>query len=119
MDGPWQIGHLEADEYARKAREAAKIMHWHDPQPQAHPVRLVEHLHMPTYPEWDRVSLETCWEQVDYLSLHHYTGNRDDDTASYLARRIDFEAHIDTLAATLGYVKAKLRSQTRCLSLVG
>ncbi len=31
MDGPWQIGHLEADEYARKAREAAKVMRWQDP----------------------------------------------------------------------------------------
>jgi alpha-N-arabinofuranosidase len=89
MDGPWQIGHLEADEYARKAREAAKIMRWHDPS-----LKLIlcgsSHLNMPTFPEWDRLSLETCWDQVDYLSLHHYTGNREEDTASYLARAIDF-----------------------------
>ena len=110
MDGPWQIGHLEAGEYARKAREAAKIMRWHDPS-----LKLIlcgsSHLNMPTFPEWDRVSLETCWDQVDYLSLHHYTGNREEDTASYLARAIDFEAHINNLNATLGYVKAKLRSK--------
>ncbi|HXF60548.1 MAG TPA: hypothetical protein VNK95_02955, partial [Caldilineaceae bacterium] len=31
MDGPWQIGHLEAEAYGRKALEAAKIMKWHDP----------------------------------------------------------------------------------------
>jgi len=31
MDGPWQIGHLEATEYGLKAREAAKMMRWHDP----------------------------------------------------------------------------------------
>ena len=31
MDGPWQIGHLEAHEYGRKALEAAKMMRWHDP----------------------------------------------------------------------------------------
>jgi alpha-N-arabinofuranosidase len=30
MDGPWQIGHLDMDEYARKAREAAKMMKWQD-----------------------------------------------------------------------------------------
>ena len=110
MDGPWQIGHLEAEEYARKAREAAKIMHWHDPS-----LKLIlcgsSHLNMPTFPEWDRLSLETCWDQVDYLSLHHYTGNREEDTPSYLARAIDFEAHINNLTATLGYVKAKLRSK--------
>ena len=69
------------------------------------------HLNMPTFPEWDRISLETCWDQVDYLSLHHYTANREGDTASYLARAFDFEAHINNLTATLGYVKAKLRSR--------
>ena len=26
MDGPWQIGHLDAAAYARKAQEAAKMM---------------------------------------------------------------------------------------------
>jgi alpha-N-arabinofuranosidase len=110
MDGPWQIGHLDADEYARKAREAAKIMKWQDRN-----IKLIlcgsSGPGMATYPEWDRTSLETCWEQVDYLSMHHYTGNRNGDTASYLAHAIDFEAHIDGLTATMGYVKAKLRSK--------
>lgn len=31
MDGPWQICHLEAREYGRKAREAAKLMKLTDP----------------------------------------------------------------------------------------
>jgi alpha-N-arabinofuranosidase len=56
MDGPWQIGHLEAEEYARKAREAAKMMRWQDPN-----LKLVacgsSNTDMPTYPEWDRVVL--------------------------------------------------------------
>ena len=110
MDGPWQIGHLEADEYGRKALEAAKMMKWQDPG-----IKLAlcgsSGTSMPTYPEWDRVVLETCWDQVDYLSLHYYAGNRDDDTASYLSMAAQFEDQVDTLAATLRYVKAKLRSK--------
>ena len=43
MDGPWQIGHLEAEEYGRKAREAAKMMRWQDPSIKLIAVRLVEH----------------------------------------------------------------------------
>ena len=66
---------------------------------------------MPTYPEWDRIALEICWEYVDYLSLHFYAGNRDDDTDSYLALARQFEDHLDVLAGTLSYVKAKLRSR--------
>jgi len=109
MDGPWQIGHLEAEEYARKAREAAKMMHWQDPS-----LKLVacgsSNTEMPTYPEWDRVVLETCWEHVDYLALHYYATNYENDTASYLALSAQFESHLDTLSGLLRYVKAKLRS---------
>lgn len=110
MDGPWQIGHLDAIGYGKKAREAAKMMRWQDPD-----IELVlcgsSGPAMPTYPEWDRVALELCWDQVDYHSMHYYAGNPDNDTASYLALSADFEAFVDTLAGILRYVKAKLRSK--------
>ncbi|GAB4424914.1 MAG: alpha-N-arabinofuranosidase [Anaerolineae bacterium] len=110
MDGSWQIGHLEAPEYAAKAREAAKMMRYHDDS-----IKLVlcgsSSIWMPTYPEWDRVVLEWCWDQVDYHSLHYYAGNREDDTASFLASSAEFEAYLDTLAGVLRYVKAKHRSK--------
>jgi alpha-N-arabinofuranosidase len=109
MDGPWQIGHLEAEEYGRKAREAAKMMRWQDPN-----LKLVacgsSNTEMPTYPEWDRIVLENCWEHVDYLALHYYATNYENDTASYLALSAQFESHVDTLAGLLRFVKAKLRS---------
>lgn len=110
MDGPWQIGHLDMDEYARKAREAAKMMKWQDPS-----IKLVlcgsSGTSMPTYPEWDRVALEASWEHVDYLSMHYYVGNRTNDTTSYLASAAQFEDHLDGLAGTLRYVKAKTHSR--------
>jgi alpha-N-arabinofuranosidase len=110
MDGPWQIGHLDMHEYGKKAREAAKMMKWHDPN-----LKLIlcgsSNDRMATYPEWDRIALEACWDKVDYLSMHYYAGNRDNDSASYLASAAQFEAFVDTLAGTLRYVKAKNRSQ--------
>jgi alpha-N-arabinofuranosidase len=110
MDGPWQIGHLDMEEYGKKALEAAKMMKWQDPS-----IKTVlcgsSNNRMPTYPEWDRVSLETCWEHVDYHSIHYYAGNHDGDTASYLAIAHELEDYVDTMAATLRYVKAKRRSQ--------
>jgi len=110
MDGPWQIGHLEAEAYALKAREAAKMMRWHDPT-----LKLTlcgsSGMGMSTFPEWDRQALEICWEQVDYLSLHTYVGNRDNDTGSYLAVAVELAQQVDVLAATLCYVKSRLRSK--------
>jgi alpha-N-arabinofuranosidase len=110
MDGPWQIGHLDAEEYGRKAREAAKMMRWHDPS-----IQLVlcgsSNLRMPTYPEWDRITLELCWDRVDYHSMHYYANNRANDTGSYLALSAEFENFVDTLTGVLRYVKAKNRSK--------
>jgi alpha-N-arabinofuranosidase len=110
MDGPWQIGHLGAHEYGLKAKEAAKLMRTVDPN-----LELIlcgsSNTAMPTYPEWDRVALETTWEEADYLSLHYYADNKTDDTASFLAMSSQFESQLDTLAATLRYVKAQRRSK--------
>ena len=110
MDGSWQIGQLPADEYGRKALEAAKMMRWHDPS-----IETVlcgsSHARMPTYPDWDRTTLEIAWEHVNYHSMHYYATNRDNDTASYLALSADFENCVDTLTGVLRYVKAKKRSK--------
>jgi alpha-N-arabinofuranosidase len=110
MDGPWQIGQLDAVSYGNKALEAAKMMKLQDPT-----IKTIlcgsSSDQMPTYPEWDRTALEIAWEHMDYLSMHYYVGNRENDTASYLASSVLFERFVDTLDGTLRYVKAKRRSR--------
>jgi alpha-L-arabinofuranosidase len=110
MDGPWQMGHLDATAYGNKALEAAKMMKWQDPT-----IKTVlcgsSSDRMTTYPEWDRTALEIAWEQVDYHSMHYYAGNHEGDTTSYLASSVQFERFVDALDGTLRYVKAKLRSK--------
>jgi alpha-N-arabinofuranosidase len=110
MDGPWQIGHLDAVSYGNKALEAAKVMKYQDPT-----IKTIlcgsSNDKMPTYPEWDRTALEIAWEHMDYLSMHYYAGNHKNDTNSYLANAVLFERYVDTLEGTLRYVKAKQRSK--------
>jgi alpha-N-arabinofuranosidase len=110
MDGPWQMGHLDAAAYGNKALEAAKLMKWQDPT-----IKTVlcgsSSDQMPTYPEWDRTALEIAWEHMDYLSMHCYVSNRENDTDSYLANAVRFEHYIDTLEGTLRYVKARRQSK--------
>jgi alpha-L-arabinofuranosidase len=110
MDGPWQIGHLDAVAYGTKAFEAAKLMKWQDST-----IKTIlcgsSNDRMATYPDWDRTSLEISWENVDYLSMHYYAGNQANDTASYLASAVAFERFVDTLDGTLRYVKARQRSK--------
>jgi alpha-N-arabinofuranosidase len=87
------------------------MMRWHDPS-----IETVlcgsSNDQMPTFPEWDRVALETCWEHINYLSIHMYVSSYDHaDTQSYLALAGRLEDFVDTMASTLRYVKAKTRSQ--------
>ncbi|GAA4010781.1 alpha-N-arabinofuranosidase [Deinococcus rubellus] len=116
MDGPWQIGHLDAPSYADKAVEAAKLMKWMDPS-----IKLIacgsSNSGMPTYPDWDRTVLERMGDHIDYFSMHYYVGNPamnssdGPDTDSYLASSAQFESQTDTIAAAIRLAKAKNRSK--------
>jgi alpha-N-arabinofuranosidase len=116
MDGPWQIGQLQAREYGRKARDAAKQMRVVDPK-----LQLIacgsSGTFMPTYLVWDREVLEECYDQVDGLSLHAYYGNTKElsgnSAARYLAMNLDMDRHIHEVAAVCDYVQGLQRSSKR------
>lgn len=116
MDGPWQIGQLQARDYGRKARDAAKQMRVIDPT-----LRLIacgsSGTFMPTYLTWDREVLEECYDQVDGISLHAYYGNTKEwsgnSTARYLAMNLDMDRHIHEVAAVCDYVQGLQKSAKR------
>lgn len=108
MDGPWQICHLDADDYGKKARETAKMMKGVDSS-----IELVvcgsSTTEIPTYPSWDRTVLEYTYDYVDFLSLHRYYENfgNDDD---FLASHVDMDRFIKSVCSTADYVKTLKRS---------
>ncbi|WP_269471703.1 alpha-N-arabinofuranosidase [Listeria ivanovii] len=109
MDGPWQIGHKTAEEYGRLAAETAKAMKLVDET-----IELVvcgsSHSHMPTFGDWELTVLEHAYDSIDYLSLHQYYGNQEDDLENYLARSLDMDAFITGVIAICDAVKAKKHS---------
>ncbi|MBO9600340.1 MAG: alpha-N-arabinofuranosidase, partial [Cohnella sp.] len=110
MDGPWQVGQKTAVEYGRIAYESAKVMKLVDPT-----IELVacgsSSREMPTYPEWESTVLDHTYEQVEFLSLHSYYGNPENDTATFLGRSLQMEDFIKSVTATCDYIKAKKRSK--------
>ena len=110
MDGPWQIGRKTAEEYGRLACETAKAMKWVDPT-----IELVacgsSGRNMTTFPAWEATVLEHTYDQVDYLSLHTYIGNWQDDIASFLAQSLGIDDFIRSVIATCDHVKAKRRTK--------
>jgi alpha-N-arabinofuranosidase len=116
MDGPWQIGQLQAREYGRKARDAAKQMRVIDAD-----LQLIacgsSGTFMPTYLTWDREVLEECYDQVNGISLHAYYGNTAEwsgnSTARYLAMNLDMDRHIHEISAVCDYVQGLQKSSKR------
>ncbi|WP_328989691.1 alpha-N-arabinofuranosidase [Kribbella sp. NBC_01245] len=109
MDGPWQIGHKTAEEYARLAEETANAMRRVDPE-----LELVvcgsSNRGMPTFGDWERTVLERTYDQVDHISLHAYYEPNGDDQASFLAAAEEMDRFITEVVATADHVKALKRS---------
>jgi len=112
MDGPWQLGHVPADQYAIRAQQTAKMMKDVDRS-----VELVAcgscSVGMPTYMEWDRQVLEYLGDLADYVSLHRYVGNRENDTPDFLAITNSIDRQIEEMDAVCRFVQAKRRSKKR------
>jgi len=112
MDGPWQIGQKTAYEYGRAANECAKVMKWVDPS-----IVVVacgsSSSDMPTFGAWELEMLEQCYENVDFVSLHRYYGNQKNDLSNFLAKSMDMDAFIKTVASLCDAAGAKKKSKKK------
>ena len=112
MDGPWQLGHVPAKEYAIRAQQAAKMMKDCD--------RSIEMVAcgssgtgITTFPGWDREVLEYIGTLAPYVSLHKYVGNPNDDPLKYFETGTKVDRQIETIDSTCRYVQAVNRSNRR------
>jgi len=112
MDGPWQIGHKTAEEYARLAKETANAMRMIDPG-----LELVvcgsSNSSMPTFGSWEATVLAETYENIDYISAHAYYQEKGGDLASFLASAVDMDHFISSVVATADYVRAVGRHSKR------
>lgn len=104
IDGPWQLGHKDADTYAKFALEAAKAMRGIDPS-----ITLVasgSSNYGADWIGWNRTVLETLRNTVDYIALHTYINNRDNDLEKFLgASAQNLERYITTTEALIREVR--------------
>ena len=112
MDGGWQMGAKTATEYGRVALEASKMMKWTDPS-----IETVlcgsSSIYSPTFGKWEVESLDIAYDSIDYVSLHQYYGNHEDDTPSFLAKSLQLDDFIYSVICACDYVKAKRRSKKK------
>jgi alpha-N-arabinofuranosidase len=108
MDGSWQLGHKTADEYGHLAAETAKMMKRAD--------RTIELVACGATGysrsgEWEYKMLDYTYPYVDYISLHTYFQNNENNTPKYLSQIEDVEDYINGVIAMCDAVKAKKKSK--------
>ena len=112
MDGPWQLGHRDADAYGTLASQTAKALRQVDPD-----LELVvcgsSNAQMPTFGEWERVVLGHTYDDVDFISCHAYYQERGGDTGDFLASAVNMDRFIESVVATADHVAAVRKSSKR------
>jgi alpha-L-arabinofuranosidase len=108
IDGPWQMGHKNAEDYAKFALEAGKAMRWIDPS-----IKLIASGSSNFGPNadwinWNRTVLASLRGTVDYIALHTYIGNRENDLEKFLAASQDVDQRIEV---TEGLIRAAQSGQ--------
>ncbi len=114
MDGPWQTCGKTAGEYGRIATETAKVMRWTRPNLQLAACGS-SFRNMPTYGSWEYAVLDQCFDQVDFISLHQYFENYEDDLPRFMTVLDDLQSFIVEVAAVADAVAAKRRSPKRIM----
>lgn len=109
IDGPWQLGHKNAEDYAKFALEAAKAMRRVDES-----IKLIASGSSNFRPGWDwigwnRTVIERLKNEIDYISLHTYIGNRANNFEQFLAASQDIDHRIEVVE---GLIKAAQSGQT-------
>ena len=109
IDGPWQLGHRNAEDYAKFALEAAKAMRRADEN-----ILLIasgSSNFRPGYDwiGWNRTVLDHLKNDIDYISLHTYIGNPENNLERFLGAGADIDNRTDIVN---GLIKAAQNSQT-------
>jgi alpha-N-arabinofuranosidase len=85
MDGHWQMGHLNVEDYTKKAREAAKLMRMTSPGIEIIAAGSSNYGSDADPDHWNATVLSVLKNHIDYIALHLYLGNPDDDYYGYMS----------------------------------
>jgi alpha-L-arabinofuranosidase len=110
IDGPWQLGHKNAEDYSKFALEAAKAMRRVDDS-----IKLIASGSSnfrvgADWVGWNRAVLDRLRGSIDYISLHTYIGNRENDLERYLAVSRDIDHRIEVVKGQIEAARSGLSS---------
>ncbi|TCD54560.1 alpha-L-arabinofuranosidase [Alloscardovia theropitheci] len=112
MDGPWQLGHKNAEDYGKLAADTARGIRQIDPNVELVVCGSSGHT-MDTFGAWEETVLDHTYELIDFISCHAYyePARYDNDIQSFLASAEDMNSFIHDVAAIIDAVKSRKKSE--------
>ena len=108
VDGHWQIGHKDADEYGKTAREFAKVMKWLDPS-----IKIIASGSSDWGKDWgvnwDYTITRYLHEQIDDVGTHIYCGDAGNDFLQFMSTGELMDQRIEATAAAIAAARASQR----------
>jgi alpha-N-arabinofuranosidase len=101
IDGPWQLGHKNAEDYVKFAVEAAKAMRLVDKSIQLVASGSSNYGANVDWQGWNRGVVAGLYGRADYIALHTYINNRDNDFEKFMAWSQTIDRYIETTAAAI------------------
>jgi alpha-N-arabinofuranosidase len=110
IDGPWQLGHKSPEDYAKFALTAAVAMKREDDS-----IKLIASGSSNfragyDWIGWNRTVLDNLKDEMDYISLHTYIGNPENNFEQFMGESQDLDEHI---AIVQGQIRAAQNAQTK------
>jgi len=113
VDGPWQMGYKNVEDYCKFALEAAKLMKWTDTSIRITASGSANYFN-DEFPDadwikWNRTVLTELRQYIDYLSIHRYWEDKTKDYYTFMSGAEDLEEKIGITASLIKEVSTKYR----------
>jgi alpha-N-arabinofuranosidase len=111
IDGPWQLGHKNVEDYVKFAREAGKAMRRADESILLIASGSSNFGGNADWIGWNRDVLEGLKGEIDYISLHTYIGNPQNNFERFLAVSRDIDYRIEVVEGMIQAARSGRRSR--------
>ncbi len=101
MDGGWQMGHRDVVEYSKFALEAAKLMKWTDDSIKLVAAGSSNYGAGSDWIGWNETVLDFLKNHADYIALHLYVGNNQNDYLDFLTSSVALQDRIKIAEGTI------------------
>jgi len=112
MDGSWQMGHLNAEDYVKKAREAIKLMRLVDPSLKIFAAGSSNYGRDANPYHWNRTILEGLYPNIDYIALHMYVGNQQNNYYNFMSTPLLMDSRTQVVRGMLNEQQQRTNKRT-------